>query len=279
MTPRLSSLAVVVLASALAVAWPGSPALAAEDDPPALRTSVERRPVPTPDAIPAMEEGVALQRSGRQGPRPVAREPAWFFHGIGFVGLTQFAAKDTFEAIFGSAGGTAYGGGVRVAHRSGLFGQVDVSRLTLDGERVFVSGGQVFKLGIPTRLTLTPIEMTGGYRYVRRSRPTARPGQPRPAAQGRARQAFVPYVGGGIGRVLYKETADFARTDDDTEESFRSYHFVGGVDVPVWRWIAAGVDVSYRWVPDALGQDGASKEFGDTDLGGTIIRFRLVVGR
>ena len=224
----------------------------------------------------ADDAAAATQRSGQRTPRVATREPAWSIHGLGFVGLTRFAAKRTFEAVLGEAGGQVAGGGVRVAHRSGFFGQVDGSRFVATGERVFVSGGQVFKLGIPTEVTVTPVDVTGGYRYVRRPR-TARPGvTARPA---RTQPLVIPWVGAGFGQVRYKESADFAKAGDDTDEAFRSYHLVGGVDVPIWRWLSAGVDAGYRWVPDALGQGGVSKEFGDKTLGGSTIRVRVLVGR
>jgi hypothetical protein len=38
-----------------------------------------------------------------------------------------------------------------------------------DGERVFVNDGQVFPLGIPLTVGMTPIELGGGWRLGRRS--------------------------------------------------------------------------------------------------------------
>ncbi len=268
---RLARLAAVC--ALVGGAW--TPALGADDPP----SSTPALALPRTIDPPGGEETLAApQRSARPSPRPAGGEPAWSLHGFAFVGLTRFAAVETFEAIFETARGPVFGGGARIAHRSGVFGQVDVSRFSKDGERVFVHAGEVFRLGIPTRVTMTPVELTGGYRYVPRARP-ARPGQPRAVGRPRARPAFIPYVGGGIGRLIYKETADFSKAGDDADESFRSYHLVGGVDIPVSRWMAAGIDAGYRWVPDALGENGVSQEFGDTDLGGATIRFRLVVGR
>jgi opacity protein-like surface antigen len=89
----------------------------------------------------------------------------------------------------------------------------------------------------------------------------------------------VPYVGGGVGVVLYSESADFAESGDDVDESFTSYHVLGGIDFPLWKWLGAGVEGAYRWVPDALGDEGVAGEFDESDLGGFALRFRLTVGR
>jgi hypothetical protein len=88
----------------------------------------------------------------------------------------------------------------------------------------------------------------------------------------------VPFVGGGVGVVFYKETSDFAEAGDDVDENFTSYHILGGIDVPIAKWLGAGMDLSYRWVPDALGDNGAAHEFGESDLGGFSLRFRFTVG-
>jgi hypothetical protein len=46
----------------------------------------------------------------------------------------------------------------------------------------------------------------------------------------------------------------------------------GGLDVTVWKVVYAGAEVQYRLVPDALGEGGVSKEYGETDLGGFVVR-------
>jgi hypothetical protein len=79
--------------------------------------------------------------------------------------------------------------------------------------------------------------------------------------------------------VQYKEESPFAEAGDNVSESFTSYHVLGGVDIPLSGWLGTGVEVNYRWVPDALGEGGVSKEFGDTDLGGFTFRARITVGR
>ncbi len=101
-----------------------------------------------------------------------------------------------------------------------------------------------------------------------------------PARGGRPSEGFriIPFAGAGAGVVQYKETADFAQAGDDVDESFTSYHFVGGVEVPLWKFLGVGAEYHHRWVPDALGTGGVSEQFNETDLGGGTFRFRVIVG-
>lgn len=206
-------------------------------------------------------------RRGR-GPRPPGAAPAVRLRLSGHLGFTSFTASDTFEAVLGKSGGLVYGGGVGVLLGRHLFVDVQVSRFSADGERVFVTDDlQVFPLGIPTTVTTTPVDVSVGWRFA--------PGPPRPGLAPR-RQGFrpVPFVGGGVGLLRYDETADFAESGDDVNDSFGSYHVLGGVELPFTGRIGASVDGLYRWVPDAIGEGGASAVFGDTDLGGLTIRVR-----
>jgi opacity protein-like surface antigen len=182
--------------------------------------------------------------------------------GFADVGSTTFAASESFETILGTASGVVFGGGVEAVLPFGLFANVRASQFKKDGERVFLFNGERFGLGIPTTVTVTPIEVTGGYRFNRGQR-------------------IVPYGGGGIGQHRYEETSDFADDDENVKESFTGYHLLGGVEVRVMRWIAAAGELQWTTVPDALGQDpnGVSSEFDETDLGGVTFRVKVVIGR
>ena len=188
--------------------------------------------------------------------------------GYGTAGLFTATAKESFDAILDTHSGLDVGAGAQVAWQAGtlrgLFFQFDLSRFEETGERVFVHEGEVFPLGIPLTITLSPIEVSGGYRYatVRRLR------------DGRVVESATSYfVGGGIGSVGYKETDD----DGELSERFTAYHVMAGADVRVWSVIHAGGEVRYRWVPDGLGAGGVSDAFNETDLGGTTIRVRIGV--
>jgi opacity protein-like surface antigen len=256
-----------------------------------------QKPPTTPAPQPAQKPPQPARPAS--SPARPAGPPMFSFQAFGDVGLTGFAAKSSFDELFGSSSGATFGGGAQIAHRRGYFVRFDLSRFTATGERAFVHEGEVFKLGIPLKLTLTPIEFTAGYRFVARQRvprpPAPRPAtprksvasgeQPRPGsatpgpAPRRPLRRWVPYVGGGFGTMQYEETSSLATKGESESTSFSSYHVLGGVDVPIWKFIGLGVEAHYRWVPDALGADGVSKEFEDKDLGGYSFRLRLTLGR
>jgi hypothetical protein len=199
----------------------------------------------------------------------------------GFVdlGQTSFSATESFEAILDTSSGPIYGGGAQVNLPLNLFARVDVTRFKKDGERAFVTpAGQVVKLGIPATIEVMPIEFTGGYRReITFGRRAPARGARSGAGSGDGFR-IIPFAGAGAGVVQYKESADFAQPGDDVDESFTSYHFVGGVEVPLWKFVGVGVEYHHRWVPDALGKGGVSEQFNETDLGGGTFRFRVIVG-
>ena len=185
--------------------------------------------------------------------------------GFGDIGLTRFAAAETFEATLGSSTGTFFGGGVEVVLPQHIFFNVRLSRFEKTGERVFVDEGEVFPLGIEMTVGITPVEVTGGYRF-----------EPR----GRTR-AVIPFVGGGVGWHRYSETSDFAETGDDVEERFTGYHAIGGVEFRMSRWFGVTGEAQWTTISDALGTEvsSASEAFGESNLGGFGLRVRFVVGR
>src|SRR5918993_3083042 len=86
--------------------------------------------------------------------------------GYGMVGGMSFAASESFEAVLDTSTGLIFGGGAEVGLPwGGLYAGVGGWRFSDDGERVFVSGSEVFRLGIPVTVEVTPIEVTGGWRF------------------------------------------------------------------------------------------------------------------
>jgi hypothetical protein len=260
----------------------------------------------TPETAPRKPAGAAkpAEKTAPRGPR--AFRLTGFF-GAGYQG---FAATDTFNATLDSSGGGIVGGGAAVTHCSGLFFQVDVTRFSADGERAFVFNHEVFKLGIPLSVTITPVEFTGGYKFFTRPPRPKKPAPPKtppakaPATPGKPRQEFAlsqaspvdaskparpaaasaakpawgglrPYVGAGISVLGYQETSDFATSGDDTDESYTGYHLLGGIERPLWKWLGAAAEVNYRWVKDGFGKAGLSKHFEEDDLGGPSFRAKL----
>jgi opacity protein-like surface antigen len=186
--------------------------------------------------------------------------PAVSIRGFALVGVEAFNASQTFKATMGTSSGPIYGGGGQVSLRSGIFVRVSASRYKDTGQRAISLEGQVFQLGIPLTATITPIEVTGGYRFVRLGR-------------------VVPYAGGGFGTYKYTETSEFADSSENVSASYTGYHVLGGVDVGVTAWLRAGGEVEYASVPNAFGTGGLSQEFNETNLGGTTFRVVISVGR
>jgi hypothetical protein len=182
--------------------------------------------------------------------------------GYGMVGGVNFSAADSFDAIFGSSSGTIFGGGAEVGLPwGGLYVGVGAWRFSADGERVFVSDSEVFPLGIPLTVEITPFELTGGWRFKGLS------------------SRLVPYVGGGWSSYAYTETSDFAEAAENVDERFNGWHILGGAEFRLTRWLGVGGEIAFSSVPDALGAGGVSEAFDETNLGGTTYRLKISVGR
>jgi opacity protein-like surface antigen len=185
------------------------------------------------------------------------------FRGFGDVGGTRFTASQSFDALLGTHSGFEFGGGVETVLPSGIFVNLRASRFQKDGTRVFVLNDEVFDLGIPTTVKVTPVQVTGGYRFKV------------------GRRTIVPYLGGGVGWFRYSETSEFAEAGEDVSDTFTGYHFLGGAEWRMSRSIGVSGEAEWSTVPDALGQNpsGASAAFNETDLGGVTFRVKIVVGR
>ena len=219
-------------------------------------------PPSTPQPTPAPAGGSA----GDRGSTPAAKRPGPGMLVSGGAGLFFPAARDSFDAVGITGNPVTYGGtveAVRVFRSLFVRGSVDWTSET--GERVFLSDtGERYPLGIPLEIELMPIEFSAGWRFEGRS---AR------------RSPVVPYVGGGAGLLLYRETDQFAEGDDEVDERFASYHALAGVDLCFHRLIGARLEYRFRHVPDSLGDGGVSAVTGDTSLGGSVLFFGIVVGR
>ena len=199
----------------------------------------------------------------RRPPPPPLPPPTLEIGGYAMVGLMNFAAADSFDVILGSPSGMIFGGGARVGlPLGGLFVDVGAWQFRGEGERAFVFEGEEFELGIPVEVTVTPLEITGGWQFRLRRAPK-----------------FRPYVGGGFSSYGYKETSEFATAAEDVDDRFTGYHLLGGAEYRVSRWVALAGEVTWTTVPDALGEGGVSAEFNEDDLGGTSVRFKITIGR
>ena len=83
----------------------------------------------------------------------------------------------------------------------------------------------MFPLGIPLTVDVTPVEITGGWRFKN------------------VWSRFVPYAGGGWSSYAYKETSQFADATENVDERFNGWHILGGAEFKVTRWLGvAGGD-------------------------------------
>ena len=189
-----------------------------------------------------------------------AQTAEFMLRGFGDVGSTTFTAAQSFDAVLGSKSGPVFGGGVEAVERH-IFLNVRASRFRKTGQRVFLFEGEQFDLGIPTTITVTPVELTGGYRFPVWTR-------------------VVPYAGVGIGWHRFKETSAFAASNENVDDQFTGYHVLGGVELRLARWGALAGELQWATVPDAIGSDpnSVSHEFNESDLGGTTFRFKIIVG-
>jgi opacity protein-like surface antigen len=183
------------------------------------------------------------------------------FRGFGDVGLTVFNATQSFKAILDKPSGPVFGGGVELGEGQ-FFLSLGAQRFRRTGHRVFVFENEVFPLNVSDTITVTPLELTGGYRF-------------------RASGRFIPYAGVGGSWVKFEETSAQSTEADDVHETHAGYHLLGGVEVPMTGWLAAAVDAQWSSVPNALGNSPSSVAslYDEHDVGGFTLRAKIVVGR
>jgi opacity protein-like surface antigen len=180
-----------------------------------------------------------------------------------FVTISEerLAAANTFEAIFGTANEPLYGGGLQVTERDRFYVELSASKFRQTGQRAFrTSDGQVFHVGIPLTATLTPLELTGGYRYHRWKH-------------------VIPYGGAGVGWYRYTESSSFSTGAENVNTRHAGVLVEGGAEIRLHRWLGVAVDARYTHVPGILGTGGISKDVSENDIGGVAARIKVIVGR
>lgn len=201
-----------------------------------------------------------------EGPHPIGRVSE-VAHSVGYQGLFIAGyelpgSKGSFNAVGLGDKMLTLGGGAQLTNvwRS-LFVQVNVTRFDETGERVFVSqSGDQVRLGIPLDVTAMFTDVGVGWRF----------------AGGRG--AVVPYGGGGLGAVNYKEQSPFGIAGEDFTRTALSYNVFGGVEFGLTGWAALGIEARYRHVPGVLGEGGVSDALDDNSLSGTTATVRLLLG-
>jgi len=210
----------------------------------------------------AMSAPLAAQTRRPAAPPGSSGEPLVSLRGFVLGSEQRFSAKTTFNAVFGQPVQPFLGGGAQLVFRHGVFVDVSASQFKKTGERAFFSNGEVFQLGIPLTATITPIELSVGYR--------------RPVED---HETIIPYVGAGVGWYQYKETSSFSDPSENVDTRKNGYLANIGVELRLHRWVGVAVDVQYTHIAGILGTNGISKDANETDLGGIAARFKLIIGR
>lgn len=164
-------------------------------------------------------------------------------------------AKDSFDAVAGSTTLMGFGAGLEVQNvwrRAFIRGAI--SRLSTTGERVFVDDGEVFRLGIPLDITMTPIEVGAGWRF-------------KPIGS----RGMVPYAGAGALFLKHREKSEGDGSGDGVNETYKGFALFGGLEVPVWRKVSAGAELGWRSAKVG-NPGGAMAAFGENNLGGVTFR-------
>jgi hypothetical protein len=182
--------------------------------------------------------------------------------GVVEAGARTFTSSQSFEAVLGSKAGPVFGGGAQLLVGRHLFVGVDVSRFSKDGERVVVAGGEAFPNGIATTISIVPIEVSAGWRFTD------------------GRRTVIPYLGGGLSWHKYKETSDFAASDEDVQFTKAGFQLLGGAEWRASRLIGIAGEAAWMSVPNAFtSTTGAAAAFGEDDLGGAVFRVKVIIGR
>jgi outer membrane protein with beta-barrel domain len=191
---------------------------------------------------------------------PAAASAQVTVRGFADAGFMTFSATDSFKAILGKSSGPLYGGGIEFGDRQ-FFLSLGARRFSHEGHRVFVFENQVFTLNVNDKVTVTPVDLTFGYRF--RS------------------HGLVPFAGGGVSWSRFTEISDHATDDENVKHTYRGGHIMGGAEVPLQRWLAAAVDAQWSAVPDDFDAAATSvaKLYDEHDLGGFTVRARIVFGR
>jgi len=172
----------------------------------------------------------------------------------------KFVATQTFEATFGQATQSFWGGGLNITSDDRYYLELSASRFDKTGTRAFLFDGTAFDLHIAQRVTITPLEIAAGYRFHRWDK-------------------VLPTLGGGVGVYKYKQASDFSSDAENVDTQHAGLIVEGGVEVRLHRWLGVAGDVHYTYVPGILGDAGFSKDVGEKDLGGLSARVKLIVGK
>jgi len=230
-------------------------------------------------------------------------------HAVLSFGQTSLTSAQSFDAVAGQHTKTTIGVGAEVVNLwKGLFAGAAYSPLSLDGEQVFVDGGSAEPSGIPVTTSVNSLDVVGGWRFTfKRPKPAPpkpgqkpptkkslaqtkgpqppqkQPPQKQPPAKAAQPQAtvprFVPFVGGGLCMVMYKESSSDPASGEGVSGTASGFVLLGGAEYTVSRWVRVGGEFRYRAVNGVLGSAGVSQVYGENSVGGYAFGVRVAIGR
>ena len=181
-------------------------------------------------------------------------------HAFGIVEMERMAAQNSFDGVLDDSSKSRpmlFGAGVDVERIwKGAFVRFSATRTSNKGSRVFVdSSKKVHSLNVPLTITLTPIEVGGGWRFER----------------GKVK----PYVGAALLFQRYEETSTGAAVGENVKATDGGLAFFGGVDVALGV-LRVGGEGFYRRVPVESDAPSVLADFNEDNLGG--VGFRVLFG-
>ncbi|HLA77385.1 MAG TPA: hypothetical protein VJU18_07395 [Vicinamibacteria bacterium] len=179
----------------------------------------------------------------------------------GYFDLTL--ARKSAQAVFdGSAGGATFGTQLRLGIGRSFYVALGARRFQKDGERAFAAdaGSEAYRLGHPLTVRTIPVYALAGYRFS-------------------ASKRLVPYAGLGLGVTSYREESTVAEIEQPTVTATKpSGHLVAGME---WGrgTLRLGVEAMFSTVPGAIGKEGVSKVYGESNVGGVTVVARVLYVR
>jgi hypothetical protein len=166
----------------------------------------------------------------------------------GYLDLSGIS--NTADHVFGSHGGFAFGGALRLDLGPRWFVRVGADHLKKSGQRIFVADatGPTFPTGFPLDFTLTPAYGDLGFRFL-----SGRP--------------FRAYLGAGAGMAWAKTTSDVTGEIDEASAQKFSARALLGASYGRGH-VQIGAELAYATIPNAAGVVDVSAVYGEKNLGG-----------
>jgi len=172
---------------------------------------------------------------------------------IGYMDITQ--ASDSFKAVFGRSAGLSLGAGMKMDFAYSFFFEASVDYFRRNGNRVFVTGSEVFKTDLDTNVIIVPISFSGGYYFLKSKK-------------------ISPYIGGGYSLYYFKEE-EYIPWENGSSLWHGGYHILGGVDFLNREALSLSAEAKWSHVPDVIGNHGVSAYYKESNIGGLSIIFKI----